>query len=135
MNPAQQKFRVMGNTKYIGGDRIVPSNNCFTLFTSLLIIGPSVFSMTFVNYSLLGWIGGTFFLIFYLVSFINTLRILYLCSRTEPGIIPKIRSKQIEYNKQYRVTYKSPDKIMEEFEEQSVLNKSPGKAFYTTNQF
>ena len=51
------------------------------------------------SYTLLGWVGGTFFDIAYIVSFGNVLRILYLCSRTEPGIIPKIRSKQIEYNK------------------------------------
>ena len=89
----------MGNTRYIGGDRIVPSNNCFAILTALLIIVPSLFAMTYVSYELLGWIGGTFFDIAYIVSFGNVLRILYLCSRTEPGIIPKIRSKQIEYNK------------------------------------
>ena len=78
--------------------KIVPSNNCFAIFTSLLIIVPSGFAMTYTNYSLLGWLGGTLFLLIYLPSFINTLRILYLCSRTEPGIIPKLQSKLIDYN-------------------------------------
>ena len=50
-------------------------------------------------FTLLGVVGGIFFDIVYLISFGNVLRVLYLCSRTEPGIIPKIRSKQIEYNK------------------------------------
>ena len=109
----------MGNTKYIGGDKIIPASNCFAIFTSLCIIVPSGFAISFVNFTLLGWIGGFAFSIVYTVSFFNTLRILFLCSRTEPGIIPKIRSKQIEYNKTYQVTYKTPDKVMEEFRAQS----------------
>ena len=117
---AKQKLKPTGNTKYVGGDKIVPSNNCFAIFTSLLIIFPSGFAMTYTNYGLLGWLGGTLFLLIYLPSFINTLRILYLCSRTEPGIIPKLQSKLIDYNpnKQYRVAYKTPDQIMEEFNKQ-----------------
>ena len=127
----------MGNTKYISGDKIVPSNNFFAVFTSLLIILPSGFAMSYVSYSLLGWVFGIFFDLFYLVSFLNTLRILYLCSRTEPGIIPKIRSKQIDYNKQYRVTYKTPDTIMEEFKEQSKQqnNQTAVQAFFSMNTF
>ena len=53
-----------------------------------------------------------------MVSFINVLRVLYLCSRTEPGIIPKLRSKQINYNKKYHVTYKAPEEIMNDFKQQ-----------------
>ena len=64
----------------------------------------------------MGPIGGTIFLVFYLISFINVLRILYLCSRTEPGIIPKVKSKKIDPHGNYHVKYKSAEKIMEDFQ-------------------
>ena len=67
------------------------------------------------NFKALGWGWGTLFGIFYMTSFVNVLRVLYLCSRTEPGIIPKLRSKQINYNKKYRVTYKTPEQVMDEY--------------------
>ena len=54
--------------------------------------------------------------IFYAVSFVNVLRVLYLCSRTEPGIIPKIKSRKIDYKRSFYVVYKSPEQIMQEFE-------------------
>ena len=69
----------------------------------------------FRNYKALGLAWGTVFGIFYMISFVNVLRVLYLCSRTEPGIIPKLRSKQINYNKKYRVTYKTPEEVMSDF--------------------
>ena len=89
------------------------------------------------NYTLLGPIGGTIFLIFYLISLINTLRMLYLCGRTEPGFIPKIRSKQIDYNKQYRILYKTPDEIMEDvaMKSEKQENFSAVEAFFSTNAF
>ena len=43
----QMKFRLMGNTRYIGGDKIVPSENGMAIGTSLAIILPSLFAMTF----------------------------------------------------------------------------------------
>lgn len=39
---------IMGNTKYISGDKIVPASNCFTFFTALLIVIPSGFAVTYV---------------------------------------------------------------------------------------
>ena len=59
-----------------------------------------------------------------MVSFINVLRVLYLCSRTEPGIIPKLRSKQINYNKKYHVTYKTPEEVMNDFKQQKNAQSS-----------
>ena len=34
---------------------------------------------------------------------------LYLCATVEPGIIPKIRSKAVNYQKPYKVTYQDAD--------------------------
>ena len=72
-----------------------------------------------------------------MVSFINVLRVLYLCSRTEPGIIPKLRSKQINYNKKYNVTYKTPEEIMNDFKKQKNTQSSitAVESFFSTNAF
>ena len=43
-----------------------------------------------------------------LVSLINDMRVLYLCATVEPGIIPKIRSKALNYQRPYKVTYREP---------------------------
>lgn len=43
--------------------------------------------------------------ILYIALVLNTIRIFMLCSYTEPGIIPKIRSSKIDYNKTHYVRY------------------------------
>ena len=63
-----------------------------------------------------GW-WGIALSIFYSASFINVMRVLYLCSRTEPGIIPKIKSRKIDYKRQFYVVYKTPEQILQEFED------------------
>ena len=68
------------------------------------------------NFSLLGhW--GWLFAILWSATFINTLRVQYLCAVTEPGIIPRVQSRKINYDIPHRVQYKSPEKVTEEFEE------------------
>ena len=93
------KKRLMGNTRFRGGDRIYPSNFCFVFVTALMIAIPSAIVGVLTNYALTGWVGCWFLGIAYFISTFNTLRVLHLCSSTEPGIIPKIRSKEIAYNK------------------------------------
>jgi hypothetical protein len=34
----------------------------------------------------------------YILIFVNTIRLFLLCTYTEPGVIPKIRSSKIDYN-------------------------------------
>ena len=68
------------------------------------------------NFSLFG-VYGWLFLILWTATFINTLRVLYLCAVTEPGIIPRVQSRKINYDIPHRVQYKSPEKVTEEFEE------------------
>ena len=43
----QMNFRLLGNVKYLGGDKIVPYENGMAIGTSFAIIIPSVFAMTF----------------------------------------------------------------------------------------
>ena len=74
-----------------------------------MILIPSGIVATVTNWSLTGWIGCWFLGAVYLVSVVNTIRILFLCAMTEPGIIPKIRSKEINYNQAYTVKYKEAD--------------------------
>ena len=49
--------------------------------------------------------------IIYLASVTNSLRCLVLCAITDPGIIPKIASKDINYNRTYGVVYRDIDEI------------------------
>ena len=108
MSNLRRKQHKIGNTTYRGGDKIKPSNDTFAAGTAVIIIVPSLYIMTVVSYGLCGW-WGLILSIFYSVSFINVIRILYLCSRTEPGIIPKIKSKKIDYKRSFYVVYKKPD--------------------------
>ena len=66
----------------------------------------------FRNFGLLGYIWGSLFCIPYSFSIYLTLRALYMTSHTDPGVIPPVRSKQIKYNKTYRVSYKSADEVV-----------------------
>ena len=117
LEPQKKRKKLMGNAKYRGGDKIYPSNFCFVFVTGLMIFVPSMIVATVTNWSLVGWVACWFLGAFYLVSMINALRILILCSTTEPGIIPKIRSKEINYNLLYRVKYKEPDQLMLEYKQ------------------
>ena len=79
-----------------------------------------------------GWL----FACLWSATLFNTLRVQYLCAVTEPGIIPRVQSSKINYDIPYRVQYKSPEKVTDEFEERiGILQQSPGEAFYTTDLF
>ena len=56
-----------------------------------------------------GWIGGTFVFLLEASSLFVTIRTLYMCATVEPGIIPKIRSKAINYQKTYLVEYRNDE--------------------------
>ena len=89
--------KMMGNALYKGGDRIRPAEWGVTIITYIMIIPPSLLCLTVVPFDLAGWIGGALICIAYWISFINMLRMLYMCSHVEPGIIPKIRSRALNY--------------------------------------
>ena len=89
--------KMLGNSVYWGRDRIRPVDRCFLVITVLLIVIPSLPALTFTPFYLFGWIGGAFACLAYLISLVNVLRVLYLCATVEPGIIPKIRSRTINY--------------------------------------
>lgn len=55
---------------------------------------------------LCGWIGGILLDLVVFASLTNVLRCIYLCSKVEPGIIPKVRSNSIDYQRPYKVTYR-----------------------------
>ena len=59
-----------------------------------------------------------------------SLRALYKCSTVEPGIIPKIRSKAINYQRTYRVTYLDGD------DRKSITkNLTPVQRFFSLKNF
>ena len=85
-----------------------------------------------------GFFWGWFTALVYLVSFVNLLRILHLCGFTEPGIIPQIRSKKIDYNKQYRVQFRDPGDILADFKdenEREMTDREKALAFFSIKQF
>ena len=58
---------------------------------------------------MVGWAGGVFICLAEAASLYITIRSLYLCATVEPGIIPKIRSKTVNYQKTYKVAYREAD--------------------------
>lgn len=107
------KVPITGNMKYLGKDRVCPAEWPMTIMTTMFIIVPTVFVTCFTSFGLGGMIGGWFIAAAYLLSFLNLLRIHHNCRNTEPGILPRIRSKKIDYNKTYYVRYRSPGSVLE----------------------
>ena len=79
-----------------------------------------------------GWVGGAFIALFYLGSFLNTMRMLYLCATVEPGIIPKIRTKSVNYQRTYKVSYRDEDDLGPLSAQQ---NLSPVETFFSLSRF
>jgi len=71
-----------------------------------MIILPSFAALTVVPIDLAGWVGGVPICLVEAFSLVVALRALYLTATVEPGIIPKIRSKSVNYQKTYKVTYR-----------------------------
>ena len=89
-----------------------------------------VFFCIFSPIDLCGWAGGIFICLLYIVSLANVCRVLYLCASTEPGIIPKIRSKSVNYVKPYKVTYQDADD-----RDDVVKQMQPVEAFFSLKSF
>ena len=70
-----------------------------------MIVIPSFPTQFIIPFILLDWIGGAFLALFYFISLANVLRVLYLCASVEPGILPKLSSKVINYDRPYKVAY------------------------------
>ena len=104
-----------GKMRYLSKDRVCPVDWKVTILTSALIGVPSIFCLVFTCFSLCGKIGGWFLAAVYLISLCNLFRIHHLCRVTEPGILPRIRSKLIDYNKTYFCKYRTPGEIFDEF--------------------
>ena len=88
-----------------------PSGWPALIVTFILIGVPSLMVFIFTCHIIGGWYG-TFLLGFpYLASMANTLRNLLNVALTDPGIIPKIRSENINYNRTYQVDYRETDEL------------------------
>lgn len=98
-----------GKMKYIGKDKVIPKDICVTSILWVVILLPALFVMSYTNYSIGGWWGLPFIDILFLVPLVNTLRLYLMCSYTEPGIIPRVRSTKIDYNKTHYVAYRIGD--------------------------
>ena len=64
------------------------------------------------SFELASWIGGSFIFLLYGASLFNSLRFLYNCATIEPGIIPKIRSKSVNYQRGYKVAYREEEETV-----------------------
>ena len=115
----------MGNFKYKYRDRVCPGGWPILILTFTLIAGPSILVFIFTCYGI-GGLYGTFFLgIPYLISLCNSLRVLINVTQTDPGIIPKLRSQNINYNRNYSVAYREANEL--NFDE----NKSAAANFFS----
>lgn len=81
-------------------------------------------------WDLCGYIGGAFVFLAYVTSLVNVIRILYLCATVEPGIIPKIRSKTVNYTKPYKIKYREAHERAT-----AVKDLSPVEAFFSLSSF
>ena len=83
------------------------------------------------NYGIGEWVGVIFLGIVECLPLANTLRMFILCSYTEPGVIPKVRSDKIDYNKSHYVAYRNPAEAHPEAE----ITTDSGKVFFSLNKF
>lgn len=79
---------------------------------------------------LFGWIGGAFACLGYLISLVNVLRVLYLTATIEPGIIPKIRARSVNYQKPYKVAYRDQAEL-----ESAMIELSNVEAYFNLSRF
>ena len=63
---------------------------------------------------------------------LNAVRLLILATYTEPGIIPRITSNKIDYNRTHYVEYKSMEEIASDPAYQDL---TPGQAFFSVRKF
>jgi len=101
--------------KYLGSDKVCPPDWLCSAGTALMIVVLSTFVCAFTIFQLCGKIGGAILAVFYIINTLNLLRVHHLCRNTEPGIVPNIRSKRIDYNKQYYITYREINDVIREF--------------------
>jgi hypothetical protein len=62
------------------------------IMTYVLILIPSTPVLVFTCYGIGGWPGSVFIGIPYLISVVNTIRLVMKVALTDPGIIPKLKS-------------------------------------------
>ena len=120
----------MGFAKYRGTDRITPASSCFAIMTALIIVIPSLPALTVVPIHMCGWAGGVVLCVLYGLSLAVVMRVLYLCATIEPGIIPKIRSKAVNYTKVYRVSYREEEEV-----KSALKNLRPVEAYFSLWRF
>lgn len=82
-------------------------------------------------YEIGGWVAIVFLNIPYLLPVLNTLRFFMLCTYTEPGVIPKVRSAKIDYNKTHYVSYRTG----QEQDTNDYRLDDFGREFYSLSKF
>ena len=99
------------------------------ILTYILVLFPSVPVLIFTTYGIGGWIGSVFLGIPYLISMVNSIRLVMQVALTDPGIIPKLKSSEINYNKTYNVLYRNTEELTKDD------NISEGRNFFSLKQF
>jgi len=131
----KSKRSVTGKMRYLSADRVCPAEWPASIITFFLIVIPSGFVLVYTIFELCGKIGGWFLAAFYLLCVLNLIRLHHHCRNTEPGVIPNIRSKRIDYNKQYFIRYRDLDAIYKEFESNQPRSEQVAKAFFSTHHW
>lgn len=75
-----------------------------------------------------GIVGAILLGLAFLLPLVNTIRMFTACTYTEPGIIPRVRSAKIDYNKTHYVAYRQPEEAEEPLAD-------PGQEFFALNKF
>ena len=95
------------------------------IMTYVLIIVPSFPVLVWTCYGIGGWAGSVFLGIPYFLSAFNTIRLVMKVALTDPGILPKLKSSQINYNKTHSVMYRKAEELSWD------NTKSSGSNFFT----
>lgn len=87
------KYGIFGNYRSKGGDKVTPPDWCFAIAASLFTAIPSSY---IIVYTIPKYFSSPWWVIIdviYTCSLLNLMRLVYLCSHTEPGVIPAIPGK------------------------------------------
>ena len=106
----------IGNLSYNGKHIRQPCGEdlCALIISTTLIILPTlvtVFLTLLISND--NWLPGIIMVVPYIVSGVNSVRLILKTAMTDPGIIPIVKSAQIDYTKFYKVKYREEGEMPE----------------------
>ncbi|CDW85688.1 dhhc-type zinc finger family protein [Stylonychia lemnae] len=99
------ELSVIGGFTYIKDDKVRSSDFPICIASVFMIAAPSLLYLIVILPQTFTWYGSVIVGIIYVASLVANFAILLKCSLTDPGIIPSIKSSNINKDKYYYVKY------------------------------